>query len=87
MSEMTRVSTKGQIVIPKAMRDRLKWAPGTELVVEDTPSGITIRKKPLFRPTTIEEVAGSLKYDGQLKSIADMDEAIGQYLAEKHARR
>ena len=30
----SRVSTKGQIVLPKALRDRRKWAPGTELTVQ-----------------------------------------------------
>jgi AbrB family looped-hinge helix DNA binding protein len=85
MSEMTRVSTKGQIVIPKAMRDRLKWAPGTELVVEDTPFGITIRSKPVFRPTTIEEVQACVTYDGPPMSDEDFEAGILAMAANAHA--
>jgi len=31
--ETTRLTSKGQVVIPKAIRDRLKVMPGTELAV------------------------------------------------------
>ena len=33
MSSSTKITTKGQVVIPKAMRDRLRWKPGTRLHV------------------------------------------------------
>jgi AbrB family looped-hinge helix DNA binding protein len=33
MRSSTKISTKGQVVIPKAMRDRLRWTPGTRLQV------------------------------------------------------
>jgi AbrB family looped-hinge helix DNA binding protein len=35
----TTVSTKGQVILPKAIRERLRWRAGTELVVEDTAEG------------------------------------------------
>ena len=31
----TRLSSKGQVIIPKAVRERQGWQPGTELEVED----------------------------------------------------
>jgi AbrB family looped-hinge helix DNA binding protein len=32
--EITRLSTKGRIILPKAIRDARAWAPGTEFTVE-----------------------------------------------------
>ena len=36
----TIVSTKGQIILPKAIRLRRRWEAGTRLVVEDTHDGV-----------------------------------------------
>jgi AbrB family looped-hinge helix DNA binding protein len=46
MTKHTKVSAKGQVVIPKDVRDRLHWAPGTELEVVDGPAGVMLRAKP-----------------------------------------
>jgi AbrB family looped-hinge helix DNA binding protein len=45
MTAMTKVSAKGQVVIPKDVRDRLRWPQGTELEVVDGPAGVMLRKK------------------------------------------
>jgi AbrB family looped-hinge helix DNA binding protein len=82
----SRVSTKGQIVLPKAIRDRRKWAPGTELTVEETPDGVLLKTAPLFAPTKIEDVAGMLRdksRESLVVSIEEMDEAV---LAEARRR-
>jgi AbrB family looped-hinge helix DNA binding protein len=34
MKAATRVTSKGQVVIPKPLRDQLRWASGTRLAVE-----------------------------------------------------
>jgi AbrB family looped-hinge helix DNA binding protein len=39
MRTATKLTTKGQVVIPKAIRDRLRWQPGTRLNVETLSSG------------------------------------------------
>ena len=36
----TIVSTKGQIILPKAIRQRRRWEARTRLVVEDTHDGV-----------------------------------------------
>jgi AbrB family looped-hinge helix DNA binding protein len=41
--ETTRLSTKGQIILPKAIRDSRAWGPGTEFTVEETGEGILLR--------------------------------------------
>jgi AbrB family looped-hinge helix DNA binding protein len=37
----TTVSSKGQIILPKTIRQHRNWAPGTRLVVEETPDGVS----------------------------------------------
>jgi AbrB family looped-hinge helix DNA binding protein len=79
----TVVSTKGQVILPKAVRDHHKWSPGTRLIVDETPEGVLLRAEPLFPATTIAEVRGSLKYDGPPLTIEQMDEGV---LAEARRR-
>ena len=81
-----RLSTKGQVILPKAIRERLHWPAGTELVVEDTPEGVLLKAKPAFAPTRPKDVFGSLPYKGPAKSIADMEAGIAAEAKRRHAR-
>jgi AbrB family looped-hinge helix DNA binding protein len=73
----TRVSTKGQVILPKAVRDRLNWTPGTSLVVESTETGVLLRAAPRFKPTTLDEVFGMSRRPGQRAlTIEEMDAAV-----------
>jgi len=40
MKSSTKLTSKGQVVIPKRVRDRLAWRPGTRLEVEALPDGV-----------------------------------------------
>ncbi|HEX4006285.1 MAG TPA: AbrB/MazE/SpoVT family DNA-binding domain-containing protein [Acidobacteriaceae bacterium] len=82
----TKISTKGQVVLPLAVRNRRKWTPGTELIVEETPLGVLLRPAKPFPPTTIEEVSQILQYRGKRKSIEEMDEAIALGVRDRNAR-
>ena len=82
----TTISTKGQVILPKAIRESRRWPPGTELVVEDTPDGVLLKPKRLFPPTRPEDVFGSLKYKGPARTLADMDTAIAAEAKRRHAR-
>lgn len=48
---MPRVTTKGQVTIPKEIRDALGIEPGDEVAFEEGESGYTIRKE---KPTTAD---------------------------------
>jgi AbrB family looped-hinge helix DNA binding protein len=72
----TVLSTKGQFILPKAIRDRRRWPAGTRLIVEETAEGVLLRPEPVFAPTTVEAVFGSLGHDGPAMSVEDMDAAI-----------
>jgi AbrB family looped-hinge helix DNA binding protein len=58
----TKVSTKGQVILPKAIREKHKWKPGTELNVEETPNGVLSTPTRHFAPTKLEDVAGMLRH-------------------------
>jgi len=76
MSATTKLSSKGQVVIPKSVRKALKWKPGLRLEVIDTGTSIVLRPFKGIPETDISEVAGCLKYSGKAKTIADMEKAI-----------
>ena len=75
-TEIIKLSSKGQIVIPKAVRSAHRWEEGQKLELIDTGDGILLRPEKPFPPTSIEAVAGILKYTGRPKSLEDMEAAI-----------
>ena len=78
----TRMSSKGQVIIPKAVRERQGWQPGTELDVEDQGDVVVLRRAPLVPRTTFEEVHGFLKYDGPPRTVEEMDEGIAEHIRQ-----
>jgi AbrB family looped-hinge helix DNA binding protein len=82
----TKLSTKGQLILPKAIQEKLKWHPGTELVIEDTADGVLIRLAPKAKPSTLDQLVGALRYHGPAMSLEDMDAGIAQVVAERDAR-
>lgn len=72
----TKVSTKGQVILPKAVRDHRHWKPGTNLVVEETEDGVLLRRAPLFASSTIDQAFGMLAYEGEAKSIDEMTASV-----------
>lgn len=73
---LTRMSSKGQIVIPQAIRSARAWKPGLEFEVEDTPQGLLLRPVPAFPETRIEDVIGCVGYAGAKRSLVDMRNAV-----------
>ena len=77
----TKVSTKGQVILPKAIRDKHKWTPGTELKVEETADGVLLTPARYFAPTKFADVGGILRGKSKLPagcslSIEEMDQAV-----------
>lgn len=84
-SMTTVVSTKGQVILPKSLRDRRRWSAGTRLSVEETPEGVILKQQPHFAETAIEAVAGSLKRQGRAVTLQEMDDAVARE-AKRRAR-
>ncbi len=82
--ETTKLSTKGQIVLPKNIRASRTWGPGMEFTVEETGDGILLRPAGRFPATELDEVAGCLRSHLKAKPLAEMDDAIGRELMRRH---
>ncbi|MCY3794634.1 MAG: AbrB/MazE/SpoVT family DNA-binding domain-containing protein [Gammaproteobacteria bacterium] len=81
----TTVSTKGQVILPKAIRTLLGWRAGTRVVVENTRDGVLLKPLPVFDETRPEQVFGSLGYRGAPRSVEDMDAAVLAEAKRRHA--
>ncbi|EQB33883.1 MULTISPECIES: AbrB/MazE/SpoVT family DNA-binding domain-containing protein [Sphingomonadales] len=79
----TVISTKGQVILPKAIRDLRHWPAGTRLTVESTSEGVLLKPEPAFAPATVEAVFGSLAFEGRAKSIDEMDAAVAAEAARR----
>ncbi|MBL8526411.1 MAG: AbrB/MazE/SpoVT family DNA-binding domain-containing protein [Burkholderiales bacterium] len=84
--ETTKLSSKGQIILPKAVREAHRWQPGTEFTVEDTGDGILLRPARTVAPTRIEDVAGRLRVDGPVRTLEEMETAIDAEMKERRDR-
>lgn len=78
----TRLSSKGQVTIPKPLRSLHNWNPGQKLQVIDTGGGIFLQATQPFEATTLAEVAGCLPYIGKPKTLDEMSEAIRRGVEE-----
>lgn len=74
--ETTKLSSKGQVVLPRSVRVGRKLKPGVVFSVEDVPEGILLRPLKVFAPTTLEQTFGCLPYRGKAKSVAEMDAIV-----------
>ena len=61
MTAHTKLSAKGQVVIPKDVRDRLGWPQGSELEVVETAGGVLLRKPHKRRKLTFNEATAQIR--------------------------
>jgi antitoxin PrlF len=79
------VTSKGQITIPKEVRERLKLRAG-DRVVFVVRSDDDVVLKPA--KTDVRELYGMLHRPGRrARTVEEMDQGVAQLLAEKHRRR
>ena len=81
----TTVSTKGQVILPKAIRQARRWEAGTRLTVENTPEGVLLKPEPVFAETRLEEVFGCLAYQGTPKTLEEMEAGVLAEAKRRHA--
>ncbi|HEY0120188.1 MAG TPA: AbrB/MazE/SpoVT family DNA-binding domain-containing protein [Rhizobium sp.] len=83
---ITTVSTKGQVILPKAIRQRREWDTGTRLIVEETADGVLLKRAPAFAATQPDEVFGLLPFKGEPKSLEDMEAGVLAEAQRRHDR-
>lgn len=76
---MPRVTTKGQVTIPKEIRERMGIQPGDEVTFEETDSGYEIRKD---EPTTADGEDPFEKYRGSAETDEMMPERMRRLRGE-----
>jgi len=81
--ETVKLSTKGQIVIPKDIRESHHLAAGTEFVIAIIGDEIRLKPIPAFPASNAEEGMGALARKGR-KPLSDEETefAIGEMLNE-----
>lgn len=81
MNAVTRLSSKGQIVIPKDVRDALGWIEGQTLQVHKSGDRAVLAVVPTARERiSWEEFRRRVPkiYDGPPVSVEEMDEAVAE---------
>lgn len=76
--EKTRLSSKGQVVLPRAIRDAKAWRAGQLLEVVTTAEGVLLKPLNRFESASLDDVVGCLRYEGKAKSIEEMDAAVAR---------
>lgn len=61
MNAYTKLSDKGQVVVPKALRDLKGWYPGTDLEVIDLGDGVMLRPRRTGKTLTVDEAIAKLR--------------------------
>jgi len=74
--DTTKLSSKGQVIIPKAVRDSHHWETGLELMVIDTGDGIILKPKAPFQTTELVDVACMFKEQVQPRTDEEIKEAL-----------
>lgn len=77
----TRLSSKGQIVIPRTIRQSNHWEPGQLFSVEETTDGLLLKPQAVFPPTTFADLEQApLLYDGPKIPVEQHDGAYALLL-------
>jgi AbrB family looped-hinge helix DNA binding protein len=86
MKSATRVTSKGQVVIPKPVREQLRWATGTRLAIE-VMGDSAVRLTQLETEDPIDTLCGCLK-DLPGDPLADLEaEHQAEVRADEHWQR
>lgn len=87
MNVQTKVSVKGQVVLPKRTRDRLGISSGTVLDIIDTAGGVELRPTKTAKSSSFDEALARLRaivnYSGPQMDEADWQEGIARAVREK----
>ena len=82
MNMFTTLSAKGQIVIPKPTRERLRMRPGQKFEVVETPEGVLLKRLPAKGRIPLEKALAQIRevvsYRGPSVTIEEMNETIRQ---------
>ena len=85
-TQTIRLTPQGQVALPESLRVARHWEVGQEFIIQIVDDGILLKPKPLFETTTLEEVAGCLRYAGSPKTLVEMEQAIAEGVQQRYGR-
>lgn len=74
--DTVKLSSKGQFILPKAIRDLHHWDAGTEFVIIDRGAELVIKPTRVFPPTELEPPGTPSVYRGKPLTLEEMDQAV-----------
>lgn len=74
--QTVKLSSKGQFILPKAIRDRHHWETGTEFIIIDQGDELVIKPCRIFPATVLESPEKPSVYSGKPLSLEEMDLAV-----------
>ena len=72
----TTLSSKGQIVIPRQIRQNHGWQPGISFAITEKDNTLILQPISIKTTTKLDDVIGCAGYQGKKKSLAQMDSGI-----------
>jgi len=84
--ESITISSKGQIVIPAAMRKKWQLKTGDTLFVSETSEGILLKTHSVNKTKKVSEVAGLLKTK-QSFTLEEIDELVSEGFRKEYRDR
>lgn len=75
---ITTLSTNGQIIIPKDVRERHGWRPGLSLEVVEQGDSVLLRPARTLRRTTVDDLFGCLPYRGRSRTQEETEAGVGR---------
>ncbi len=86
MHATTHMSEKGQVVIPKATRDRMQLSKGEQFEVIERPDGVLLKIQPKTKKGDFDEITARIRarvnYQGPTVSIEEMNAAVAEMWAK-----
>ncbi len=74
----TTLSTKGQIIIPKEIRERRGWSAGLSLEVVEQGDSLVLRPVRALPRTSVDDLLGCLPYRGRPRTLEEMEAGIAK---------
>ncbi len=76
--QITRLSSKGQLILPKSLRDAHGWHEGVEFILLEQDEGVFLKPLNPFTGTTLDQLVGCVGYKGPKKTLKQMENAIAK---------
>ena len=88
MTVSATLTSKGQLTLPKVLREMLGVNFGDRVVFSVNPKTKEITTRGAKKTRTVDEVGGILHRPGmRAVSVEEMNEGIAEWIREKHGRR